>query len=194
MKAGVMLQRKWLDYPRPGTRYPGTEGNNATAASCRQLAEQFAAKLPKDTDIVAGIDTGSAIAGATAMLGNTGFVVIRKIDTLATELLRNLGIAYHMGEGIVLPRGLEIKGKNIVLIDEVMVSGNTAVAVAKLLTGLGASVTCALFTFEIDKQGGRQKLEAIGIKTIALATLPAPADPSRLDEALAYTAPYRHHR
>jgi adenine phosphoribosyltransferase len=186
-----MLQRKWLDYPRPGTRYPGTDGDNASAAGGRQLIELFVAHLPPGTDIVAGIDTGGAIAGATAMLGNTGFIVVRKIDSLAADLLRSLGTSYHLGDGIVVPRGLDLKGKTIVLIDEVIVSGNTAVATTHLLRRLGASVTCALFTFEIDGQGGRQNLDAVGVRTIALATLLAPPDPSRLDVALAHTAPYR---
>ncbi|MGL4441280.1 MAG: phosphoribosyltransferase family protein [Bosea sp. (in: a-proteobacteria)] len=188
-----MLQRKWLDYPKPSAAYPGASTDNADEGSCRQLIDQFAARLPPNIDVVAGIDTGGGVlAGALAMHAKTGFVVVRKIDSLAVDLLRNLENSYHLGDGLVIARGLNLTGKTIVLIDDVLVSGNTGIAAASLLVRLGASVRQALYTFEIDGQGGRQKLEAVGLSVTSLAVLPAPTDPSRLDEALAYTAPYRY--
>jgi adenine phosphoribosyltransferase len=188
-----MPSRKWLNYPRPGMGFPGALGSNTGAGTCRQLIDRFVNMLPENIEIIAGINqTGAMLAGATAMLSGAGFMGIRSVDALHPEIARSLAENYHVAEGLAVLRGLVVARKSVAIIDDVLMTGETAIAAARLLTSLGARVELALFVFEVEGKGGFAALEAEGIGVHSLQVLPQPPDPRRLDEALAFTAPYVH--
>lgn len=188
-----MPARKWFNYPRPGISFPGALGSNTGAGTCRQLVDRFVNMLPENTDIVAGINqSGAMLAGATAMLAGSGFMGIRSVDALHPDLARSLAENYHVAEGLAVLRGLVVARRTVAIMDDVLMTGETAIAAARLLTSLGARVELALFVFEVEGMGGFAALEAEGIGVHTLQVLPQPPDPKRLDEALAFTAPYVH--
>jgi adenine/guanine phosphoribosyltransferase-like PRPP-binding protein len=190
--ASAMAHRKWLEYPRPGALLPGG-GSSSNAEDCQQLAARLAALVPDGTGILAGIDVGGAVlASAAAMLAGTGFITMRKIETLGPDIIRTLTTNYHVGDGVALARGFVITGRSVVLVDDLLVSGHTAAASAHLLRRLGAEVRHAVFMTEIEGMGAAATLAASGLTHASLQVLPQPADPRRFDEALAHTAPYRH--
>jgi adenine phosphoribosyltransferase len=54
-------------------------------------------------------------------------------------------------------------GQSVILIDDLIATGGTAVAAAKLLQGLGAHVEAACFVIDLPDLGGRAKLESLGV-------------------------------
>ncbi len=188
-----MPSRKWFDYPRPGMSFPNALGSNTGAGTCRQLVDRFVNMLPENTDIIAGVNqTGAMLAGASAILSGAGFMGIRSVDAIHPDIARSLAQNYHVAEGLAVLRGLVVARKTVAIIDDVLMTGGTAIAAARLLTTLGARVELALFIFEVEGMGGFAALEAEGIGVHSLQVLPQPPDPRRLDEALAFTAPYVH--
>lgn len=170
--------RRWKAHPRPGIDFPdiNTVAEDATLLE-RALVDLLGA-LRDDIEIVAGIDLGgAALAGAVAGRRGLGFMHIRKVGSLRTDIVRTVVASHDIGHGQALTKGLKISGRRIALIDDCLLSGATAVASAGLLRDLGAHCDQALFAFEIEGLGGRALLARAGIATHAVATVP-PQEPA----------------
>ena len=120
------------------------------------LGKAFAAKLPPDTDRIAGPELGAvALAAATAMHANKPFV-----------LVRNSKKGYGSGklvEGVLKP------GDRVVIVEDILTTGGQIVEAAKTLEAAGAKVIKMLGT--IDRlEGARENIEAAGYTYDALFT------------------------
>lgn len=165
--------RRWKGHPRPGIDFPdiNTVAEDATVIQ-RALIDLIGA-VGDDIDIVAGIDLGgAALAGAVAGKRGLGFMHIRKVASLRTDIVRSVVASHDIGHGLALTKGLKIRGRRIALIDDCLLSGATAIAAARLLRDLGARCDQALFAFEIEGLGGRALLAQDGIAVHAAASVP----------------------
>ena len=170
--------RRWKGHPRPGIDFPdiNTVAEDATLIQ-RALADLLSA-LRDDIDIVAGIDLGgAALAGAVAGGRGIGFMHVRKVGSLRTDIVRSVVASHDIGHGLALTKGMNIVGRRIALVDDCLLSGATALAAARLLRDLGALCDQALFAFEIGGLGGRALLAQAGIDAHAVATVP-PQEPA----------------
>ena len=59
-------------------------------------------------------------------------------------------------------------GQRVLLVDDLIATGGTALAGVELLRGQGAIVEQALFIVDLPDLGGAQKLAAAGVKPTAL--------------------------
>ena len=165
--------RRWKDHPVAGVDYP-----DATTFTCdpywmRTACDALAARLDENVDLLAGIDIGGlGFAGALALRNGLGFIDIRKVGSIRADVVRSLAANYELGNGIALSKGHRLEGRNVALIDDCLMTGGTALATAQLLRRLGARCTHALFVFELDGLGGRERLVQGGIAVHTLETLP----------------------
>lgn len=170
--------RRWKDYPVAGVDFP-----DATTFTCdgrwMQIAcDALAANLGKETDLLAGIDIGGlGFAGALALRNGLGFIDIRKVGAIRADVVRSLAANYELGNGVALSKGHQLAGRHVTIIDDCLMTGGTALATAQLLRRLGARCTQALFVFELDELGGRERLAQGGISVHALERLP-PVQPA----------------
>ncbi|QEL22412.1 adenine phosphoribosyltransferase [Bosea sp. F3-2] len=142
--------------------------------------DALAIHLGKETDLLAGIDIGGlGFAGALALRNGLGFIDIRKVGSIRADVVRSLAANYELGNGVVLSKGHRLDGRHVTIIDDCLVTGGTALAAAQLLRRLGARCTHALFIFELDGLGGRERLLQGGISVHALKRL-APVQPQEL--------------
>ena len=115
-------------------------------------------------DQVAGIEArGFILGGAVAHQLSAGFVPIRKKGKLPHD---KVSIAYSLEYGVdemEVHKDAIQPGQSVILIDDLIATGGTAVAAAKLLQGLGAHVEAACFVIDLPDLGGRAKLEALGV-------------------------------
>lgn len=165
--------RRWKSHPRAGIDFPdiNTVAEDATLIQ-RALADLLGA-LRDDIDIVAGIDLGgAALAGAVAGRRGIGFMHVRKVGSLRTDIVRSVVASHDIGHGLALTKGMNIVGRRIALVDDCLLSGATALAAARLLRDLGALCHQALFAFEIEGLGGRDVLAQAGVDCHAVATVP----------------------
>ena len=61
-------------------------------------------------------------------------------------------------------------GAKVALVDDLIATGGTAEAGAKLIRDLGGVPEVGIFVIELDGLGGREALEATGVKVEALLT------------------------
>jgi adenine phosphoribosyltransferase len=120
------------------------------------LSEHY---IGKDIDLVLGMEARGFIFGpALAYRLNAGFVPVRKPGKLPAETVK---ISYELEYG---SNALEVhkdavqKGQRILIVDDLLATGGTAVATADLASQLGAHIAGLGFVVELDFLRGREKL------------------------------------
>lgn len=160
------------DYPNPGVLFRDitTLLGNAKAF---QIAIDALVEPFKDMKIdkVAGVEArGFILGGAVAYGLSAGFVPIRKKGKLPYDTVR---IAYSLEYGIdemEMHRDAVNPGERVVLIDDLIATGGTAVAASQLLKEIGADIVAACFVIDLPDLGGRKRLEALGVDVRTLMT------------------------
>ena len=122
---------------------------------------------------VAGIEARGFIFGAAiaARLG-LGFLPLRKAGKLPCE---TIGIDYALEYGaarIELDPGAIREGERVLLVDDLIATGGSAVAGAELLRQAGAVVDQAVFVIDLPDLGGAQALSEAGVEPWALIDFP----------------------
>lgn len=126
-----------------------------------------------DAAAIAGIEARGFIFGAAiaARLG-LGFVPLRKAGKLP---IAAIGIDYALEYGsarIELDPGAINPGERVLLVDDLIATGGTALAGAELLRQAGAVVERALFVIDLPDLGGAQALREAGVAAEALVAFP----------------------
>jgi adenine phosphoribosyltransferase len=168
------LVRTIPDFPKPGIQFRDVTTLLADAAGFAALVEQMAAiARPLDADLVVGIEARGFILGAAlAVALGTGFVPVRKAGKLPGK---TVGVDYILEYGtdrLELHEGQVPEGARVLLIDDLIATGGTAVAAAQLLREQGASVMMALFAIDLPDLGGMAALARDGIASRAIIAFP----------------------
>jgi adenine phosphoribosyltransferase len=65
--------------------------------------------------------------------------------------------------------GIALRGRDVVIIDDVLATGGTLGAAARLLTHAGANVTAAAVVVELAALGGREALAPLPVHSLSRA-------------------------
>jgi adenine phosphoribosyltransferase len=121
------------------------------------LAEYY---LPKKVDLVLGMEARGFIFGpALAYRLNAGFVPVRKPGKLPAATTR---VEYELEYGsntLEIHKDAIEKGQRVVILDDLLATGGTAEATAKLAASLGADIAGLGFVVELDFLHGKEKLK-----------------------------------
>ena len=153
------------DWPKPGVMFRDITPVLQDPQSFRVLIDLFVYRyMGQRLDLVAGIDARGFIVGAVlAYELNLGFVPVRKkgklpFRTVAEEYSLEYGNAtVEMHTDSVRP------GQRVLLIDDLIATGGTMVAAAKLLQRLGANVIEAAAIIDLPDLGGSQAVKDTGL-------------------------------
>lgn len=152
------------DYPKPGIVFRDITtllGNpRAFRRAVDELVQPYAGlKIDK----IAGMEArGFILGGAVAHQLSAGFVPIRKKGKLPHTTVR---IAYSLEYGVdemEMHVDAVQPGEKVILVDDLIATGGTAVGAVQLLRQIGADVVSACFVIDLPDLGGRKKLEALG--------------------------------
>jgi adenine phosphoribosyltransferase len=120
------------------------------------LSEHY---IGKEIDLVLGMEARGFIFGpALAYRLNAGFVPVRKPGKLPAETLK---ISYELEYGsnaLEVHKDAITKDQRILIVDDLLATGGTAVATAELASGLGAQIAGLGFVVELDFLKGRERL------------------------------------
>ena len=120
-------------------------------------------------DSVAGIEArGFILGGALAHNLNTGFVPIRKKGKLPYTVEREEYDLEYGKDAIEMHIDSIKKGDKIILVDDLLATGGTAGAAAKLITKLGGEIVEIAFIVDLPELGGRKKLKEAGHKVFTM--------------------------
>ena len=120
-------------------------------------------------DTIVGIESRGFIIGAALSytLGK-GFIPIRKKGKLPAEVVAQEYALEYGTDKIEIHKDALKKGDRVLLVDDLLATGGTALAAAALVEKLGAKVVEMSFIVDLPEVGGRKKLEAKGYKVFAL--------------------------
>lgn len=123
----------------------------------------------KNIDIIAGIDARGFLLGVTiAYELNLAFIPIRKKGKLPYETISESYQLEYGEASVELHTDALEKGQRIVLFDDLIATGGTMLAAAKLIERLGGNIIEAAAIIDLPDLGGSKKLEDNGIKTWSL--------------------------
>lgn len=122
-----------------------------------------------DFDIIVGIEArGFIIGGALSYTLGKGFVPIRKVGKLPAEVVRHEYQLEYGTDTVEMHKDAFQKGARVLLVDDLLATGGTALAAAALVEKLGGKVSEMSFIVNLPDVGGIQKLQAKGYKVFCL--------------------------
>jgi adenine phosphoribosyltransferase len=152
------------DFPKPGIQFkditPILKDPGLFHLSVELLATPF---FGEEIDAVVGIDArGFIFASGVALKLNTGFVPIRKAGKLPYFTLEESYDLEYGSNTIAIHQDALEKGSRVVLVDDLLATGGTAVAAIKLLQSLGVEVMGVSFLIELGFLNARMKFPETG--------------------------------
>lgn len=158
------------DYPKPGVMFRDITtllGNpRALRVAIDRLVEPY---VGAGVDKVAGIEArGFVLGGAVAHQLSVGFAPVRKKGKLPWRTLRQEYQLEYGVDSVEMHEDALAAGEKVLIIDDLIATGGTALAAVKLIEGLGASVVGASFVIDLPELGGMRKLRDLGLRAEAL--------------------------
>jgi len=158
------------DYPKPGIIFRDITSLIEDADGLREVIDKFVARYSKmDIDYVAGIESrGFVLGGAIAHQLGKGMVLVRKKGKLPRETVSQEYTLEYGTDVIEMHKDSVKPGDKVLLVDDLLATGGTSLAAAKLIEKLGGSVVELAFIVDLPDVGGRAKLESAGYKQFSL--------------------------
>jgi adenine phosphoribosyltransferase len=158
------------DYPKPGIQFRDITTLLRDAIAFREAVESLSAPYRnRDVRAVAGIEArGFILGGAVAHQLGTGFVPIRKKGKLPHETLRVEYTLEYGRDEMEIHRDAVQPGERVILVDDLIATGGSALAAISLLRSLGAEIVAACFVIDLPELKGADRIRAMDIPVQAL--------------------------
>jgi len=162
------LIREVPDFPKPGILFYDITTLLKDAQGLKAVIDGLSANYQdKQIDTVVGIEArGFIFAPAVAYALGAGFVPVRKPGKLPAASER---VEYQLEYGtdaLEIHRDAVKAGARVLIVDDVLATGGTAAAVAKLVRQLGGEVAGMEFVIELDFLHGREKLPGLDVQSL----------------------------
>ena len=153
------------DYPKPGIMFRDVTTLMANADAFKATIDSFIAAYKDQgfTKIIGTESRGFIFGAPLALKLGIGFVPIRKAGKLPSDTVSEK-YSLEYGEDELEMHIDAFHGKanaKVLLIDDLIATGGTAVAAAKLIERVGAECVEACFLISLEFLGGRKGLEEI---------------------------------
>lgn len=120
-------------------------------------------------DVIAGIEArGFIMGGALSYTLGKGFAPIRKAGKLPAEVISQEYTLEYGVDRIEIHKDAFLPGTRVLIVDDLLATGGTALAAAALVEKLGGVVAEMAFIVNLPDVGGEKKLLAKGYKVFSL--------------------------
>jgi len=160
------------DHPRPGIMFRDITTLLADARAFRTAVDLMVQPYAGvRIDRVAAIEArGFILGGAVAHQLSVGFAPVRKKGKLpARTVAQDYALEYGT-DVIEMHADALTPGENVLIVDDLIATGGTALAAVKLIEKLGAHPIGASFVIDLPELGGADKLRALGIHVDAICS------------------------
>ncbi len=153
------------DFPKKGIIFRDITTAVKDPQAMRYMIDFLTEKYKDERiDYVAGIESRGFIFGAAlAYKLGAGFVVIRKPGKLPADTISQEYELEYGTDKIEMHADAVEPGKKVLIVDDLLATGGTVDAAAKLIKKAGADVVGAAFIIELTDLKGREKLKDIDV-------------------------------
>ena len=151
----------YQDFPKKGILFRDFSPILRDPSALSLVVDEFTKKFhPNDIDVFAGIESrGFILACALAQKYNKGMVLLRKAGKLPGKTVKvSYSIEYGKAQMEIQKTALE-KNERVLICDDLLATGGTAKAAAKLVEKLEANVVGFAFIIELTALKGIEKIK-----------------------------------
>ena len=159
---------EYPNFPKKGILFRDFSPILNDPAAMSFVVEEFSKRFhPGDVDVFAGIESrGFITASILAQKYNKGLVMLRKAGKLPGKTVK-ISYTIEYGKAVLeIQKNMLKKDERVVICDDLLATGGTANAAAKLVEKMGAKVTGFTFIIELTGLNGNKKLS--NYKTVSL--------------------------
>ena len=156
------------DYPEPGIIFRDVTSILQDAEGLKLAIDSLQAELDGlDFDVIAGTESRGFIFGMPIAYNlHKPFVLVRKKGKLPRETVSaSYDLEYGSAE-IEMHKDSIKPGQKVGLIDDLIATGGTIEAAAKLVESLGGEVVRIIFLMELAGLKGREKLKNYDVRSV----------------------------
>ncbi|MCV7227007.1 adenine phosphoribosyltransferase [Mycolicibacterium komossense] len=163
------LTREVADFPEPGIQFKDLTPLLADARGLAIVTDALA-EIASGADLVAGIDArGFLLGAAVALKLGTGVLAIRKGGKLPPPVhSQTYQLEYGTATLEIPADGIDLAGRKVVIVDDVLATGGTLAAAYRLLLAGGANVTSAAVVLELSALPGRAAVAPLPVTSLQL--------------------------
>ena len=156
------------DFPKKGISFKDITTLLKDGEGYREMSDEII-KIAKnfDFDLIASPEARGFVIGApVAYALGKGIIPVRKPGKLPAEAVtESYGLEYGTNEVQIHVDAVE-KGQKVLIIDDLLATGGTAMAAARLVEKLGGIVAGFIFVSELTSLNGRELLSGYDVKTL----------------------------
>jgi len=158
------------DFPKPGIVFkditPLLREPEALRLACTGMADPF---RDGNVDLVLGVESRGFIFGPPVALElGVGFSIARKRGKLPWETVSESYELEYGAEQIEMHRDAVSPGQRVLLVDDVIATGGTAAATARLVASMGGRVVGSSFLLELSFLEGRKALDPLPVHSVLI--------------------------
>ena len=149
------------DFPKKGILFRDFSPILADSSALTYVIEEFSKKFhPNDVDVFAGIESrGFILACALALKHNKGMILLRKAGKLPGKTVKT-SYTIEYGKAVMEVQKTVInEGQRVLICDDLLATGGTAKAAAKLIEKINGIVVGFAFIIELLDLNGRDKIK-----------------------------------
>ena len=159
---------EYQDFPKKGILFRDFSPILGDPSAMSFVVEEFSKQFhPKDVDTFVGIESrGFIIASILAQKYSKGMVMLRKEGKLPGKTVKT-SYTIEYGKAVLeIQKSALNQGEKVVICDDLLATGGTAKAAAKLVEEVGGKVTGFAFIIELTDLNGIKEIS--NYKTISL--------------------------
>ncbi|HEX8308169.1 MAG TPA: adenine phosphoribosyltransferase [Allosphingosinicella sp.] len=163
------LIRTVPDFPKPGIQFRDVTTLFLDPRGFAASIDRLAALVGDPPELVAGIEArGFVVAAALARKLGAGLLLVRKDGKLPGATIAEDYALEYGTDRLAIHVDACAPGKRVLLADDLLATGGTALAAARLLRRAGAQVTEAVFIVDLPELGGGALLREAGMDVHAM--------------------------
>ena len=163
------LVRTIPDFPKPGIQFRDITTLLLDRVGLARTVDALASTVDGTVDLIAAIEArGFAIGGALAVKLGAGLLLIRKDGKLPGATIAEDYALEYGTDRLTMHVDACAPGARVLIVDDLLATGGTALAAARLVRRAGADLVGARFIVDLSELGGAEALSGAGIEAKSL--------------------------
>ncbi|MFB5599138.1 MAG: adenine phosphoribosyltransferase [Nitrososphaeraceae archaeon] len=162
--------KSYQDFPKEGVVFRDINPLFRNSQAINEISKEFIKKDESQyIDLIVGIESrGFTIASLLAGNFNKGIVLVRKAGKLPGDTLKKSYEIEYGSSTIEIQKDAIGKNQRVLVADDLIATGGTAIATAELIQELGGVIFGFAFIIDLVHLGGSNKLRNKGYKVNSL--------------------------